>query len=291
MTTSSPSSPDPTPFRPIVAGALYPGIERGLAADVLATRARKGQAYPVCTAHVAAGDGVVTDVLDVPTDTVNAHLDHLLETTTPTAVKIGVMGHPATVETIFDCAAEVDGPTILDVTVSGPSGEDVVGQRGIQAIQDHMDQPDLVTVRRRDAELIAGMEIPSLDDAQVAAQRIGQLGASHVLVRCGRIATHHFDLDSEPPNFAVDLLYDGDDFAVYEAPYLELSDVHGASSALLMALTDTLSRTDDILTDALQEAKRYVTEALRHTEQHDVDHVPHYFWAQDGVPSPSTDPR
>ena len=283
MNNNAPHQSD-SQFRPIVIGALYPGIERGLSADVLATRALGGIAYPVCSAHVAAGHGVVTDVLDVPTDTVSAHLEHLLETTQPNGVKIGILGHPATVETVFEHAAEVDGPTLMDVTVSGPSGEDVVGQRGIKAIQDHIDKPELVSLRVRDAELIAGMEIPSLDDAQVAAQRLESLGARHVLLRCGRIATHHFDLESEPPNYAVDLLYDGDDFAVFEAPHLDTEGLHGASSAFLMPLLDGLV-VDQHLPDAIQEAKAYVTEALRHAQSRDIQEAPHYFWQEEHVAS------
>ena len=45
-------------FKPIVVGALYPGISRGLSADILATQALSGQAFPICTSHVVAGDGV-----------------------------------------------------------------------------------------------------------------------------------------------------------------------------------------------------------------------------------------
>lgn len=269
----------PSRFQPIVLGALYPGIERGLSADILATRALGGQAFPVCTSLVVAGDGVVTDVLDVPTDSVDAQLEHLFETQTPNAAKVGIVGHPATVDTIFRLLeTHLDGPLILDFTLSGPSGEDIINQRGIEALHDHLALPDVVAVRRQDAELLAGMEIPSLDDAQVAIQRIAQRGARKVLLRCGKIPTHFFDQESDPPDYAVDLYYDGDDFALYEAPYLENADgLHGASSAHLMSLLRALAQETPIQ-DALQEAKAYVTEALKHGLEEDSIAGPDYFW-------------
>ena len=268
-----------TPFQPLTLGALYPGIERGLSADLLAARALGGQAFPVCTSLVVAGDGVVSDVLDVPTDSVDAQLEHLFQTRTPTGAKVSVVGHPATVEIIFQqLDAHLDGPLILDLTLSGPSGEDIINQRGIEALQDHLSSPDLVTIRLQDAKLLAGMEIPSLDDAQIAVQRLSQLGARRVLLRCGQIATHFFDQDANPPGYAVDLFYDGNDFALYEAPHLdEANKLHGASSAYLLALMHALTQ-DASMADGLQSAKAYVTEALRHGLARDSVAALDYFW-------------
>lgn len=267
-----------SPFHPISIGAFYPGIERGLSADLIAARALRGQAFPVCTSLVVAGGGVVTDVLDVPTDSVDAQLEHLFETRSPTAAKVSIVNHPATVDVVFRHLADrLDGPVLLDLTLSGPSGEDVVSQRGIEALTEHLEQSDLVTLRVRDASLIAGMEIPSLDDAQVAIQRIGQLGADRVLLRCGRLPTHFFDTDSAPPDYAVDLYYDGDDFALYEAPYVQAETIHGASSAYLMYLLRAVTAGASF-PDALQSAKAYVTEALRYGLEDESIAAPSYFW-------------
>jgi hydroxymethylpyrimidine kinase/phosphomethylpyrimidine kinase len=254
-------------FTPILVGALYPGITRGLDADHLATQALGGRGLLVCTCHVVAGRGVVTDVLNVPTDTVSAQLEHLAETESPTAAKVGIIGDAPTVEVAFRRLRDLEGPVMLDLTLSGPSGEDVLGQRGLDALLEHLDVPDLVTVRKQDAALLAGMEIPSLDDAQVAVQRIGQRGASHVLLRCGRLPTHHFDTDSSPPDYAVDLYYDGDDIALFEAPFLSgLESMNGASSGLTIPLLQMMQ--DGVpVEQALQKAKGQVTEALRAAQQ------------------------
>jgi len=258
-------------FHPIVIGGLYPGITRGLSADVLAAQALSGTAYPVCTSHVVAGDGVVTDVLNVPTDTVAAQLEHLFETRNPTSAKVGIIGATPTTNRVFEHLESLDGPVIYDLTVSGPSGEDVVEQQGMEVIIEHLNEPDLVTIRRTDAALVAGMEIPSLDDAQVAAQRIAQQGADHVLIRCGKLPTHFYEQEGSPPDYALDLFFDGDDFALFEAPYLDnLESHHGASSGLLLPVLHHLQAGIE-LEPALQKAKGRVSEALRALQAHDGD--------------------
>ena len=266
-------------FRPLAVGPLYPSIERGLGADRAAARALgAATAYAACTAHVVASDGLVTDVLDVPTDSVSAQLEHVFQVGAPTGAKVSAMGHPATVERVFALLGEhlAEGPLLLDLTLSGPSGEDLSGPRVLDAFAEHYAQADLFTLRHTDAERAAGMAIPSLDDAQVALQRLASLDASPLLMRCGRLPTHHFDLDSEPPPYAVDLFYDGDDFALFEAPHLERPHLRGASSALLMALLKFMKGKN--LQQAIQQAKAFVTESLRHAGE-DAS-APDYSWFQ-----------
>jgi hydroxymethylpyrimidine kinase/phosphomethylpyrimidine kinase len=215
-----------------------------------------------------AGDGIVTDVLNVPTDTVSAQLEHVFQTRSPTSAKIGIIGATPTIATVFDHLQTLDGPVVYDLTVSGSSGEDVLGQRGLDVVTDHLNVPDLVTIRLNDASLVAGMEIPSLDDAQVAAQRLAQQGARRVLIRCGKLPTHFFDREATPPDYALDLFFDGDDFALFEAPYLsDIEELHGASSGLLLPLVKHLQDGME-LEPALQRAKGRVSEALR-AAQHD----------------------
>ena len=280
---SSESSQPIVPFRPLALGALYTGIARGLGADLLAARALGGSAYTVCTALVAASHGRVTDVVEVPTDAVDAQVEHLFGQTTPSAVKLGVLGQPRTVETIFRrLERHHDGPVLLDITLSGPSGEDLAGPRVLDALQEQLAAPDLVTLRRLDAELIARMEIASLDDAQVAVQRLQHLGARRVLLRCGRLPARFFDQAEDAEDFAVDLYYDGEDFALFEAPFLPTGPRHGTSSALTMALLKKLSL-NAAYPEAIQYAKAYVTEALRHSLYTEYTDAPNYFWKEDTI--------
>lgn len=256
--------PQPSSFRPIVAGALYPAVERGLAADLGATKLLGGIAYPVCTSLLMAGHGMVTDATDVPEDTIRAQFEHVLATVQPNALKIGVLSSHSAAEVVLQFAGAFAGPTLLDVQLSGPSGETVLTRRGIDVLMAQLSVPDLVVVDRFDAGPLSGGEINSLDDAQVAAQRFIQRGARAVVIKCGTVPRRHYESDDPLPggeSFNTDLYFEGQEFALFEAPHAQGVHEGGASSifdlATLKGLVDGKSPVE-----SLQEAKRAVTDVL-----------------------------
>lgn len=283
------TSPHPPTFRPIVVDALYPAVERGLAADLAAARALGGRAHPVCTLLLMAGGGMVTDATDVPEDTVRAQLEHLAAAAQPNAMKIGVLSSHGAADAVLGFAEAFEGPVVLDLQLTGPSGETVLTRRGIDAVMDRLGVPDLVVVSRTDAEPLSGGEIHSLDDAQVAAQRLIRRGARSVVIKCGPLPARFFETEQRSPGgsggdgapdgepFNADLYFDGDGFALYEAPHLPDGHRDGVSSAFalvtLKAITEGKSAEE-----ALQAAKRFVTEGLRSSaKNHEL--MFNYFWS------------
>lgn len=264
----------PTPVLPRLAviGGLYAGSERGLMADLLVARALGFAPVPICTQLVMAGGGRVTDVTDVPTDTVAAQLDHTFATGPVAGVKIGILAGHQTAEVVLDACDAFGVPVVLDFVASGPSGETVLSAQGIDAVAARLSVPRLVTISRVDAELVTGGEIASLDDAQVAAQRIVNRGARHVVIRLGALPYRFYDAADDPGHgasgphpFSFDLSYDGEDFALFEAPLLSSELPEGGSSAFAITALSGLVMGATV-EEALQEAKRYATEALRQSD-------------------------
>ena len=255
------------PLHPVVViGATYTATERGLAADVLAARALGLAPLPLCTSIVVASGGRVTDVTEVPVDTVNAQLEHLEAIDGIRGVKIGILGSPKTAIAILDAARQLGGPVVLDIVASGPSGETVLSARGIDAVAERLGAADVVTVSRADAELVTGGEIASLDDAQVAAQRIHNRGAKSVVIRCGALPYRFYDAaddpgQTDPEALSADLFYDGEDFALFEAPLLPDSPDGAGSVFALAALAGLIDGDEPHV--ALQRAKREATDAVR----------------------------
>lgn len=253
-----------------VVGATYTATERGLAADVLCARALGLAPLPICTSIVVASGGRVTDVTDVPVDTVIAQLEHLAEAGPLAGVKLGILGSDKTTAAVLDHVSALDVPVVLALTASGPSGETVMEARAIDAAADRLSAASLVTLSKPDAELVTNAQIESLDDAQVAAQRLHNRGAHHVLIRCGSLPYRFYDAADDPgagaprPFFA-DLYYDGEDFALFEAPLLDVNP-DGASSAYALATLAGLVGGRSV-EEALQGAKRFATEAVRQAVQ------------------------
>ncbi len=272
----------PHPPRALVAvGALFPGVLRGITADALAASALGRPALSVCTAIAIAGHGTVTDFVEVPEDTVRAQLGHVLEQDSIAGLKIGVLAGFGAVRAVFHAAEAFDGPVVLDFQLSGPDGETLVDARGIEEVRGRLGVPNIVLLSRKDAELISRGEITSLDDAQVAAQRIVRAGARRVLIKCGVLPARHFDVQGDggidDGTFATDIFYDGNDFALLEAPLLPSPPGGGPASAHSVAVADALINGADALT-ALQQAKRFVTEAIRRANPTSAHEGIDYFW-------------
>lgn len=265
-----PDSPASAPTV-LVVGAVTTASDRGLLADLAAARAAGFAPLAVCTQLTAASRGLVTDVTDVPSDTVRAQLEHIAALGAPSAMKIGVLGSAETARAVLDAAAALDGPVLLDFVASGPSGETVLSADGIDAVAERLAVPDLVMISRQDAELVAGGAVESLDDAQVAAQRMAARGARAVVIRCGDLPYRFYDPADDPgahsdattgaERLSFDLYYDGEDFALFEAPLLEVAPP-GLSS--VFALTALRAMVDgEPLEAGLQRAKRAATDAAR----------------------------
>ncbi|MEM6328423.1 MAG: PfkB family carbohydrate kinase [Bacteroidota bacterium] len=251
-------------------GALYTGSERGLAADVLSARQLGLAPHTVCTALVAASHDRVTDLTEVPSDTVHSQLEHLSAVTSVEGVRIGVLGSPKNAEAVLDWASRLDVPVVLEIVASGPSGETVLPARGIDVVSSRLGVADLVIVSRQDAELITGGEIASLDDAQVAAQRITNRGARRVIIHCGVLAARFFDPaddpggDGAPATFSSDLYFDGEDFSLFELPVQ--ADVDGIQS--LHAITALSALIEGAAPETmLQAATQQAVEAVRWAPQ------------------------
>lgn len=255
------------PLSPVaVVGAAYTATERGLAADVLMSRALGLAPLPVCTSIVVASGGRVTDVTDVPVDTVRAQLEHLADGGPLRGVKVGVLGSDKAAAAVLDWAGRLDVPVVFDLVASGPSGETVLEARGIDAAAERLSAATLVTLSKADAELVTNAQIESLDDAQVAAQRVHNRGARAVVIRCGSLPYRFYDAADDPAaadqgRFFADLYYDGEDFALFEAPLLD-EHPDGASSAFALAALAGLVAGES-MEEALQRAKRTATEAVR----------------------------
>jgi hydroxymethylpyrimidine kinase/phosphomethylpyrimidine kinase len=253
----------------LLIGPLYPSGTVGLAADLAASRALGLHAAPVCTALVAAGPGRVTDVLEVPSDSIAAQLEHVLATTTIAGARVGALGSARAAEDTFRALEAMPGPIVLDFVASGSFGETLLDNRGIDALISLVGRADLVLFSRRDAELVSGGAIGSLDDAQVAVQRLHHRGAGRVVIRCGRLPARFFGAAEDPGGdgsagaLESDLYYDGESFALFEAPHVDGGATDGAAGAFSVATVSALMDGADY-EDALRSAKTFVTEAIRH---------------------------
>lgn len=112
----------------------------------------------------------------------------------------------------------------------------------------------ILTPNRYEAQILTGMDITTLTDMEIAAQKIRDLGAAHVLVKGGGMVG---ELQG------VDVWYDGHQTEVLKTEWVDTRHTHGTGCTLSAAIAANLALGKDPLT-ATQLAKDYVTKALHH---------------------------
>ncbi len=204
----------------LVVGAHYAGLTFGLGADWVAAHQLGIEALSVCTALVSASHGQVSDVLPVPADTIDVQIDHILKTSTPRFCVVGAVCDKEGLEYLWARLGTASIPIVIwNVILSGPSGEDLL-DCSTETLTSFFPLADLIMINQQDACLLASMQINTLDDVQVAIQRIHKLGASKVIIRGEALPT----LFSGPTRQngdvkSIELFYDGSDFSLFELPF------------------------------------------------------------------------
>ena len=132
----------------------------------------------------------------------------------------------------------------------------------------------VVTPNSREASVLTGIEIDTVDDLGYAAKMlVDELGAQNAVVKGGHL---------EGP--ATDVLYDGSDFFTYTSERIETTSTHGTGCTLASAIAAGLAKRLDVR-DAVEEAKDYVTAAIRASFPMGQGHGPlnhlHKLWADD----------
>ncbi len=110
----------------------------------------------------------------------------------------------------------------------------------------------VVTPNAAEASRLSGVEVKDLPSMKEAARRLKEMGPGWVLVKGGHL----------PGDEAVDLLYDGAEFAVLAEGRVDTPHTHGTGCTLSSAIACFLAR-GETLPGAVRKAKAFVTGALR----------------------------
>jgi pyridoxine kinase len=117
----------------------------------------------------------------------------------------------------------------------------------------------LATPNLFEAAQLAGMdEITTVEQMKEAARIIAARGARHVFIKGGS------KLPASGTQGALDVLYDGRDFEILEAPLINTKWTHGAGCTVSAAAAAGLARGLSVR-EALIKAKIFITQSLRYS--------------------------
>lgn len=172
------------------------------------------------------------------------------------AMKTGMLGSVEIIEMLSKVIDEHDITNIVIDPVMVCKGEDeVVQPENGQAIRELLlPRATIATPNLFEAGQLAGIsKVRTIDDMKEAARRIYERGVKNVVIKGGKT------LEAEK---AIDLLYDGNEFTLYEADKLDTNHNHGAGCTFAAAIAAGLAKGMSVK-DAVSKAKQFTTAAIQ----------------------------
>lgn len=243
-----------SPCPPIVLtiAGFDPSGGAGIAADLKTFAAHNCYGIAAVTALTVQNTQGVRSTHVTPAPALRAQLDALLEDSAIAAVKIGMLGtraNAAAVAEFLDRAGVAH--VVLDPVARAQSGgAELIDTAGLKYITEElMKRATIVTPNVAEAALMTGLEIKTLEDMKVAAEKLVERGARAVVVKGGHMEK------------AIDVFFDGAVMQTFGGERVKSENTHGSGCTFASAVAAQLA-TGKHLADAVMLAKAYVVKAI-----------------------------
>jgi len=210
----------------------------------------------VITAIVASSEKTGTGIFPQKLEAIEAQLYTIEKDIGIDALKTGMLFTKEVISYVADWISKsVVKNIVVDPVMIGKMGSALLQEDAMEAMKmELLPLATIITPNMPEASyLLGGMELNSVEDLKEAAKRLRELGPKYVLVKGGRLVGP-----------AVDVLYDGEQFYLLEAPRIDTMNTNGAGCTYSAAITAGLAKGLSV-SDAVIEAKKFITAAIRYS--------------------------
>ncbi|KAI0145876.1 Phosphomethylpyrimidine kinase-domain-containing protein [Hypoxylon sp. NC0597] len=256
----------------VIAGSDSSG-GAGLEADQKVIAAHGCYAMTATTALTAQNTTGVDDIHHVPSEFVRKQIDAVFRDIPPGVVKTGMLASARTIEIIAQALKDYHVETlVLDPVMVATTGAQLLPSRAVNELRTLLlPQTFILTPNIPEAQLLLSdggkgtVDIQRVEDLEVIAQKVLELGPKWVLVKGGHIP---FKKDGsvattpEEREIVVDLLFGEGQATRIQSPYIESKNTHGTGCSLASAIASNLSKGLKPV-DAVRAACRYVEAGIK----------------------------
>lgn len=227
----------------------------GVQADLKTFSAHGVFGMSVIVSVVAENTSRVIAIQDITPDMIWKQIDAVFEDIEVDAVKIGMLSSPDCMKAVAAKLQEYKPQNIVvDPVMYAKNGCPLMEPTAVDTlIESIIPLATVLTPNIPEAEKIAGMRISTVEDMEVAAQKIHAMGCKAVVVKGGHAVGN-----------ALDVLYDGSRIYHFETVRIDTKNTHGTGCTFSSAVTSYLAKGASI-EKAVELAKAYVTTAIKHS--------------------------
>lgn len=239
--------------RVLVIAGSDSGGGAGIQADIKTITALGGYAATAITAVTVQNTLGVTGVHPIPLDVIAAQARAVLDDIGADALKTGMLGDAAVVETVAQCLDHAGGvPAVVDPVMVAKGGAPLLAEAAIGAVKSLMiPRAALLTPNAPEAAALTGLGVETTDDLRRAGEVLLGMGARAVLMKGGHVAGDR----------VVDILMTAAGETTFEGERIDTRHTHGTGCTLASACAAGLAR-GLRLEDAVAQAWNYVHEAM-----------------------------
>ncbi len=225
----------------------------GIQADLKAITLLGGYGMSVLTALTAQNTLGVQAIHEVPARFVERQIDSVLSDIGADAIKTGMLTNKEIVEVVAKKIEQYGIETVVvDPVMISKSGAPLLRKDAQKAlIKRLIPLAWVVTPNLFEASVLTGMKVNSLEGMRKAAVQIWELGAKNVVVKGGHLKGK-----------AIDILFDGTNYAEIESPRIETKNTHGTGCTFASAIATLLAR-GEAVPEAVRKAKIFITMAIQ----------------------------
>lgn len=243
----------------------------GIQADLKTFQELYVYGMSVITAVTAQNTRGVFDVQTLSLDSIAKQIDAVVTDIGVQATKTGMLANGEITQLVTRKVKEHQlFPLIVDPVMVSTSGHHLLDHAARQQyIEELIPLATVITPNIPEAEVLTEMTLHDLNSRKKAAQSLHALGASSVIIKGG-----HLEEEEE----AIDLFYDGKEFALLRSPRVDTLHTHGTGCTFSAAITSYLARGFS-LADSVKRAKQFITAAITHSFPLGHGHGPVNHWA------------
>jgi len=256
--------------RVLVIAGSDSGGGAGIQADIKTITALGGYAATAVTAVTVQNTLGVTGVHPIPLEVIAAQARAVLDDIGADAIKTGMLGDAAVVETVAAAIDHADKtarglvPVVVDPVMVAKGGAPLLAQAAIGAVKSLMiPRAALLTPNAPEAVALTGLSVETTDDLRRAGGALLALGAKAVLMKGGHVAGER----------VVDVLMTPDGETSFEGERIETRHTHGTGCTLASACATGLAQGLS-LEEAVARAWNYVHEAMLRAPGFGAGHGP-----------------
>ena len=224
----------------------------GIAADLKTIAALRCYGVGVVTAVTVQDTKAVRSVHPLPPDLVARQAEVVAADVEVRAVKVGMLATAALVERVALLAEAGLLPNlVLDPVLRSHAGDELLERDGIETLCLRLlPRATVLTPNLDEASRLCGRAVRDVAGMKEAARELHRLGARQVVIKGGHL-----------PGRPVDVVFNGEEFALFDSTRLPSAAAHGLGCTFSAAVACGIARGFPLF-QAVADAKRYVSRAL-----------------------------